>query len=135
LNDVLEKSATSGYKAAQEFSSEGERAMNALVRTGKALLLVTAALLVVIVPAHAQNGESLFKAKCAPCHGADGKGDSSMGKMLKVRDLSSADVQKQTNAELTAVIEGGKGKMPSYKGKLSNGEIKELVSFIRSLKK
>lgn len=106
---------------------------NVLVRASSPLLL--AAALVFAVPAHAQGGGALFKARCAPCHGPDGKGDTSMGKMLKVRDLSSADVQKQTNAELTAVIEDGKGKMPSYKGKLSGGEIKELVSFIRSLKK
>ncbi len=105
------------------------------VRAGSPLLLVAATLVFAVVPAHAQSGGALFKAKCAPCHGPDGKGDTSMGKMLKVRDLSSADVQKQTNAELTSVIEDGKGKMPSYKGKLSGGEIKELVSFIRSLKK
>jgi cytochrome c6 len=108
---------------------------DALVRAGSALLLVAATLVLAAVPAHAQNGGALFKAKCAPCHGPDGKGDTSMGKMLKVRDLSSADVQKQTNAELTAIIEDGKGKMPAYKGKLSSGEVKELVSFIRSLKK
>ena len=109
--------------------------MNVLVRTGKPLLLMAAALLFAIVPAHAQSGGSLFQAKCAPCHGSNGKGDTSMGKMLKVRDLSSADVQKQTNAELTAIIEDGKGRMPAYRGKLSNGDVKELVSFIRSLKK
>ncbi|HLV94219.1 MAG TPA: cytochrome c [Candidatus Acidoferrales bacterium] len=107
---------------------------NVFVRAGSPLLLVAATLLFAVVPAHAQSGGALFKAKCAPCHGPDGKGDTSMGKMLKVRDLSSAGVQKQTNAELTAVIEDGKGKMPAYKGKLSGGEIKELVSFIRSLK-
>jgi cytochrome c6 len=104
------------------------------VRTGSALLLLATALLFAVVPAQAQSGAALFKAKCAPCHGPDGKGDTSMGKVLKVRDLSSAEVQKQTNAELTAVIENGKGKMPGYKGKLSGGDIKELVSYIRSLK-
>jgi cytochrome c6 len=106
-----------------------------LVKVSRLLLFLAAGLMFVVVPAHAQNGASVFKAKCAPCHGADGKGDSSMGKMLKVRDLSSPEVQKQTNAELTAIIENGKGKMPAYKGKLSNGDISELVSYIRSLKK
>lgn len=108
---------------------------NVFVRTAGSFLLAAAALIFAAVPAHAQSGGALFKAKCAPCHGPDGKGDTSMGKMLKVRDLSSADVQKQTNAELTTIVEDGKGKMPGYKGKLSSGEIKELVSYIRSLKK
>jgi cytochrome c6 len=109
--------------------------MKDVFRSGSPLLLLSTALLFAAVPAHAQSGGALFKAKCAPCHGPDGKGDTSMGKVLKVRDLSSAEVQKQTNAELTAVIENGKGKMPGYKGKLSDGDIKELVSYIRSLKK
>ena len=52
--------------------------------------------------------EATFKAKCAMCHGADGKGKDAM----KTRDLSSADVQKQSDAELSAIISNGKGKMP-----------------------
>ena len=37
-----------------------------------------------------------YKAKCATCHGPDGKGDTAMGKTMKVKDLGSADVQKQS---------------------------------------
>ena len=102
-------------------------------KTGSSLLLLAAAALFV-VPAHAQSGAALFKAKCAPCHGPDGKGNTSMGKMMKVKDLGSPEVQKKPNAELTAIIENGKSPMPGYKGKLSASQIKELVSFIRSLK-
>jgi len=105
-----------------------------LVRVG-ATLLFAAALFLVTPSAHAQSGAALFKAKCAPCHGADGKGDTSMGKVLKVRDLSSEDVQKQTDAELTKITEDGKNKMPAYKGKLTDDQIKDLVAFIRTLKK
>ena len=66
-------------------------------------------------PAHGQDtGAALFKAKCAACHGADGKGETAMGKASKLRDLGSADVQKQTDAELTTIIESGKNKMPAY---------------------
>ena len=101
---------------------------------GSSLLLLAAAA-IFGVPAHAQSGAALFKAKCAPCHGPDGKGATSMGKVLKVRDLSSAEVQKQSDAALTEMIENGKGKMPAYKAKLSSADIKELVSYIRTLKK
>jgi cytochrome c6 len=80
-------------------------------------------------------GETLFKQKCAACHGADAKGETSMGKTLKVRDLGSDDVQKQTDAQLTEIVENGKGKMPAYKGKLTDDQIKQLVGYIRSLKK
>ncbi|MGC1417779.1 MAG: cytochrome c [Candidatus Acidiferrum sp.] len=81
------------------------------------------------------DGGALFKAKCAACHGADGKGDTGMGKMYKIRDLGSADVQKQSDAELTTIISDGKNKMPGYGKSLKPDEIKELVGFIRTLKK
>jgi len=106
------------------------------VRVIGSVLIFAVAVLLSTTPAHAQNdGAALFKAKCAACHGPDGKGDTSMGKVLKVRDLSSDDVQKQTDAELTAITENGKGKMPAYKGKLTDAQIKDLIAFIRTLKK
>jgi cytochrome c6 len=108
---------------------------NLVARFGGRLLLVASALLFIGLPAHAQDGAALFKTKCAACHGADGKGDNSMGKALKLRDLGSDDVQKQTDAELTDIITNGKGKMSAYKGKLTDDQIKSLVAFTRSLKK
>ena len=76
-----------------------------------------------------------YKAKCAMCHGPTGAGDTVMGKNLKIRDFSSADVQKQSDAELTTIIAKGKGKMPAYDGKLSAEQITDIVKFIRTLKK
>jgi mono/diheme cytochrome c family protein len=80
------------------------------------------------------DGGADFKAKCAMCHGADGKGDSGMGKTLKVRDLGSADVQGQSDADLNGIITNGKGKMPKYDGKLSKDQVSDLVKYIRTLK-
>ena len=78
---------------------------------------------------------ALFKTKCAVCHGADGKGETAMGKANKLRDLGSADVQKQTDAELSTIVEGGKAKMPAYGKSLKPEQIKGLVAYIRSLAK
>ena len=72
-----------------------------------------------------------YKAKCAMCHGASGEGKAAM----KTRDFGSADVQKQSDAELTAIITKGKEKMPAYDGKLSKDQIGDLVKWIRTLKK
>lgn len=71
-----------------------------------------------------------FKAKCAGCHGADGKGKE----MMKTRDFASADVQKQSDADLSGIISNGKGKMPAYKT-MTPEQVKDMVAFIRSLKK
>ena len=87
-----------------------------------------------VVPAFA-DGAATFKAKCAMCHGADGAGQTTMGKNLGLKDLGSADVQKLSDAELTKITSDGKGKMPAYKGKLTPEEIKAVVAHIRSLKK
>ena len=64
------------------------------------------------------------------CHGADGKG----GKM-GTKDFGSPDVKALTDAQLTEAITKGKGKMPAYEGKLKDTEIKDLVTYIRSLAK
>jgi mono/diheme cytochrome c family protein len=86
--------------------------------------------------AHAQgDGAALFKAKCAACHGPDGAATTTMGKMLKIRDLGSVDVQKQTDAELNQIITKGKNKMPAFDGKLKKEEIEQLVAYIRELGK
>ncbi len=82
--------------------------------------------------AFAQSGAELFKAKCAMCHGPDGsKENAAMG----VKPLSGAEVQKASDADLTAAITKGKGKMPAYGGKLTDDQIKSLVAYVRTLKK
>jgi mono/diheme cytochrome c family protein len=81
------------------------------------------------------DGGAIYKSKCAMCHGPDGAGQTTMGKNLKLRDLRSADVQKQTDAELVKIISDGKGKMPAYKGKLGAADIDAVVAYIRTLKK
>ena len=85
--------------------------------------------------AFAVDGAAVFKAKCATCHDADGKGQSPMGKKMNLRDLGSPEVQKQTDKELYDWTAVGKGKMPAYKDKLTNDEIKALVVHMRAFAK
>ncbi len=87
-------------------------------------------------PARAQEtGESLFKAKCAMCHGPDGAGKTPMGQAMKIPDLHSEDVQKRSDAELNQIVTKGKNKMPAYEAKLSKEQITQLVGFVRDLAK
>ena len=80
-------------------------------------------------------GAAIYKAKCAGCHAPDGSGNVPMGKALKVRDLRSDEIQRQTDLELTKVIAGGKGKMPGFGKTLTTAEIQSVIAFIRTLKK
>jgi mono/diheme cytochrome c family protein len=87
-------------------------------------------------PVKAQDtGETVFKGKCAMCHGPDATGKTKMGEMLKVPDLHSADVQKLSEAELIHIVTKGKQKMPAYEGKLSKEEIQKVVVYIRDFGK
>src|SRR4051795_11826502 len=85
--------------------------------------------------AAAPGAPEIFKAKCASCHGPDGAGATAIAKAMKVRDLRSAEVQKQSDADLQKVISDGKGKMPAYKDKLSVADVSSLVAYIRGLPK
>lgn len=99
----------------------------------KSVLLI---LVVALAPvAFAADGAAIYKAKCASCHGADGKGQTPIGKKMNLRDLGSPEVQKQTDKELYDWTADGKGKMPAYKDKLSADEIKALVTTMRAFKK
>lgn len=103
------------------------------MRVKFALLLI---LVVALAPlAFAADGAAVYKAKCASCHGADGKGQNAMGKKMNLRDLGSPEVQKQTDKELYDWTAVGKGKMPGYKDKLSVDEINALVAHMRAFKK
>jgi cytochrome c6 len=97
---------------------------------------VIAALLGVTGPSRADEGsEKLYKTKCAACHGADGKGETAIGKANKMRDLGSADIQKQSDEDLLEIITSGKNKMPAYGKSLKPEQIKDLVTYIRSFGK
>jgi cytochrome c6 len=108
--------------------------MSRSVRVRFSLVLIALALSWSI-PMFAADGASLYKAKCAMCHGADGTGNTPVGKSMKVKSLSSDEVQKQTDADLEKAISSGKGKMPSFAGKLSADDLKAVVTFIRGFKK
>lgn len=99
-------------------------------------IALIALVLLTTLPAAGDDGAALYKQKaCTMCHGPDGKGQTPTGKAMKARDLGSAEVQKQSDDELAAVIAEGKGKMPSFKAALSPEQIKQLVAFIRTLKR
>lgn len=103
------------------------------------ILTVFGVLLASAFPSFAQDksspGEERFKSTCVLCHGADGAGDTTLGKQLKVPDLRSPEVQKHTDAELKGVIANGKGNMPAFQNQFNEKEIEELVAHVRTLGK
>ena len=106
-----------------------------LVSVRRASFLLFIALLVT-VPMRAQQNDvaSLFKSKCAICHGEDGSGNTKMGTQMKAADLRADVVQKLTDQELIGIVTNGKnGKMPAWGEMLKPEQIKDLVGHIRIL--
>ena len=83
--------------------------------------------------------ERTWKAKCASCHGGDGKGQTDQGQKMHLEDMTRPEWQKsKTDAQLKAAIENGIKKdaaeMDPYKDKLEPAQIDALVAYVRTLK-
>ena len=90
--------------------------------------------------AAADDASGLWKMNCASCHGKDGKGQTMMGRRLAIKDLTDPKVQesftdeKATKTIKEGITENGQQKMKAYGDKFSDQQMKDLVSFVRSLK-
>lgn len=106
------------------------------VRFAPAAFLISLTILMLPAGTRAQSDAAkLFKTDCSPCHGPDGSGNTQTGKALKAKDLRSDEVQKQSDAELAAIISKGRNKMPAFDWKFSPDVINSLVVYIRQMAK
>jgi len=90
------------------------------MKTLRFTLVALIAMSFVAMPVFA-DGAATYTAKCKMCHGANGE--------KNFADLSKSEV------DLIKIATDGKGKMPAYKGKLSDDDIKAVVAYIKTLKK
>ena len=79
--------------------------------------------------------KALFARHCATCHGTDGRGETFVGKISGVPDLTDRTWQESFDEKrMAASVTHGRGSMPSFKEKLSPNEIASLVSHVRKFK-
>jgi len=109
--------------------------MKKLLVSGLAILAVMA------LTVRADDAKTLYERDCTKCHGADGKGDTKMGKKLGAKDYSDAKVQGELKDEnaIKAIKEGlkdkeGKSLMKPSDG-LTDADIKGLVDYMRAFGK
>ena len=81
----------------------------------------------------AQSAADLYKGKCQGCHGVDGHA-SPIGKKLGAKDFNDPDVAKMSQADLVRITTEGKNRMPAYKGRLTEQEMKELAKYVKEMK-
>jgi mono/diheme cytochrome c family protein len=90
-------------------------------------LIAIAVLLLAVSAAWAKDGASIYKAKCAGCHGAQGEGK--VGPKLAGTSLSEDDIVK-------VLTTGGLPKAPHnkpYKG-ATGSNAKQVAQYVKSLK-
>jgi cytochrome c553 len=105
------------------------------------LTLIVATLAVSALAAKAADAKEAYEKDCAKCHGADGKGETKMGRKYGAKDYTDAKVQAELKDEaaIKAIKEGykdkdGKQVMKPAEG-LSDDEVKALVAYMRKFKK
>jgi mono/diheme cytochrome c family protein len=102
--------------------------------TKLAMLIVTIAVaLFILLPGLSwagDDGATIFKTKCAACHGADAAGKPA----AKIPSLISDEAKKASDADLEKAITE-KPKHAGVAKALTPDQVKMLVSYIRSLQK
>ena len=110
------------------------------LRRASRVLLATLVLAGVQVSvALAQTAPDIYAQRCAPCHGANGKGDGPAGKILNPppRDFATALKGKGDDWIAKVITQGGpavglSAAMPANSG-LSNDQLKDLVQYLKKL--
>jgi len=113
------------------------------MKTSLSVLLLTGIAAVIPAALGAATAQENWDAQCKKCHAADGSGSGTMGKKLKLKDYTSAEVQAGMKDEdiIKVIKEGvkdeatGKMTMPAYAEKLSAEDINALLAHIRAMKK
>ncbi len=78
----------------------------------------------------ADDGASLYKAKCAVCHGADAAGKPA----AKIPSLVSDNAKKMSDDDLVKAVTE-KARHPAGVKNLPPDQVKMIVSYIRTLQK
>jgi cytochrome c6 len=94
--------------------------------------VVASLCLCLAVSVFAQNdGERLYERKCSTCHAADGRGETSVGKKLGVKDLRRA-LNSMTDEQIEDVVVNGRGQMPANK-KLDEDQLGAITKYLHQL--
>ncbi len=94
------------------------------------LLIALTCNLPVALAADTIKGQQLYTEYCESCHGSDGR-----GLMPDTRDFTRGDGLFRSDIEIHASIQTGKNGMPSYQGIISDREIFDIISYLRTFQR
>lgn len=74
------------------------------------------------------NGQQLYMAHCAGCHGMNGKSVTP-----QAPDFSRNKLLTQPDQDLINTIRSGRNMMPAYLGILKDRDIRDVINYLRTL--
>lgn len=106
----------------------------------RTILLSAGMLMAALIVARAEDIKPVYEKECAKCHGADGKGETKMGKKVGVKNYTDPKVQAEMKDDqaFKSIKEGikdkdGKTLMKPAEG-VSDDQIKALIAHMRTFK-
>lgn len=82
------------------------------------------------------RGGEIYKLMCRKCHGRSGKGDGPKAKSLKKKPRNYTEpgfLDEHPDAELKKVVIEGKEPMPSFRKKLKDKDVDDVIAYIKTL--
>ncbi len=81
------------------------------------------------------HAKTVFVQNCARCHGADGRGETALGKELEAVNFTDAEWQKKvSDKRIMQSVTRGRDAMPAFGKKLSRDDIMALCAYVRTFK-
>jgi mono/diheme cytochrome c family protein len=79
------------------------------------------------------DGAKLYEANCVKCHGADGHGDTPMGKAMKAKSLVDPKWAAADSADSVVSAFRANAKHKSIDAKVSDDDLRAIAVHIRAL--
>ncbi len=74
-----------------------------------------------------KQGGKLYSKNCRTCHG-----DNGVPRMPGLPDFTRIDALMRSDNDLLQFIRTGSGMMPAYRGLLTDGEILDVIAYLRT---
>lgn len=83
-----------------------------------------------------ERGFGVFMRACAGCHGPDARGTRPPGFAVPPRDLTDPELQARLGDDaIRETIRYGKGQMPPFGAALSDQELSNVITYVRTLRR
>ncbi len=83
---------------------------------------------------HSEAGRTLYQARCARCHDADGRGENLHETNPQAPDFTNPrwHQSRSTGTLVVSILDGKGTQMPAFGGRLTDAQVRDIVAYLRS---